>query len=72
MSKEIQPIDMVTDVYVPAAIIVLLFVINGIILFLIFQKRKYVVYEDIVDDAPNSSNTQQHGEDTSTIELGSL
>lgn len=74
MTKELQPIDMVTDVYVPAVIIAVLFIVNGIILFYIFQKRKLVVYEDINDEpATTSTNAGQRAiDDGNTIELGSL
>lgn len=69
MAKEVQPIDMVTDVYIPAVIIAALFVINGIVLFFIFKKRKDIDYNDISDEvqAPSASH-QQHN--VASVEAG--
>lgn len=70
MAKEVQPIDMVTDVYIPAVIIAALFVINGIVLFFIFKKRKDIDYNDISDEvqAPSVSHQQQHN--VASVEAG--
>lgn len=72
MPKEIKPIDMVTDVYIPAIIIAVLFAVNGVILFLIFKKRKLVVYEDIADEVVPASNNSQRADERNSIEMGSL
>lgn len=59
MVMENKPIDIVTDVVIPALVIAVIFIINGIILFFIFKKRKTIVYEDVGDyDAPTTSPNQ--------------
>ena len=57
-SRSTANIDMTTDVIIPAIIVIGLFLINGIILYIIFRKRQTVVYEEY-HEGPSTSQPLQ-------------
>lgn len=59
MVMENKELDIITDIVVPAIIIIGLFIINGIILFFIFKKRKTIVYEQYNDTNQDEPTTSQ-------------
>lgn len=76
MENKAGAIDITTDIIIPAIIVVILFLINGIVLYIIFKKRKTIVYEEyneaMAPEEPTTSQPLQKCSATSGIEAGNI